>query len=89
MEEDRTLATEVIKDAPNGSSEMMPVCPGCGMDPAVMNGRGPFELGQLMVMVIFCGNSACRKVWSVNVVGTAQPRLLQPNPRFNGKGLTS
>ena len=54
----------------------VPVCPYCLADPAQMKALGPFNLGQLLVVVIFCGNLDCRKVWTVEVIGKEQPRVI-------------
>ncbi|MDD5199267.1 MAG: hypothetical protein PHC88_05635 [Terrimicrobiaceae bacterium] len=61
-----------------------PVCPFCQATPAAVSAHGPIELGQMRLMVLFCGNPACQKVWNVQVIAFEQPKVvtLPPNGRF-------
>ncbi len=68
----------VVPGEPLPPDPTAPLCPYCLQDPAQVSSRGPLLLGNLHVMVIYCGNLECRKVWTVEVVGTAQPKIVDP-----------
>ncbi len=62
--------------------ECHPVCPYCLANPAKVSSRGPLLLGNLHVMVIFCGNGECSKIWTVEVIGAEPakaPFIVRPN----------
>lgn len=61
-------------------SSVAPVCPHCGQDPASFKTLGPIQSGALLMVITYCGNEACRKVWNSAIVGTAEPRIV---PGFN------
>lgn len=55
-----------------------PICPHCAQDPALVASRGPILVGNLYTMVLYCGNPKCRKIWTVAVIGTEQPKIVKP-----------
>jgi len=70
---------------PERFGELLPVCPGCGQDPARVC-SAPFEMTftnghRLGLLTLFCANPACRKIFTIFPVGMAEPepsRLVVP-----------
>lgn len=58
--------------------EMMPICPYCHTDPAMLSARGPIMLGALKLIIVFCGTPTCRKIWNVEIAGVEQPNIVKP-----------
>lgn len=56
-----------------------PVCPYCLADPAMISLRGPIVLGNLVGVIIFCGNPDCRKIWTIDIVGKQEQPLVEPS----------
>jgi hypothetical protein len=54
-----------------------PVCPYCGADPMNISSL-PFNIGPAQFLIIFCGNDACRKHLSMQMVGVQQTDILTP-----------
>jgi hypothetical protein len=54
-----------------------PVCPHCGIDPAVLNANMA-NIGKFMCLVVFCANLHCRRIVTVEVIGELEPRVVAP-----------
>jgi hypothetical protein len=62
------------KSAPKPPAVIMPTCPGCGMDPLILNRlRYDFADG-VVVEVIFCKNAECRIAIGAQIVGMERPK---------------
>ena len=57
-------------------NDLLPTCPYCGADPAVLSLRAPIKLGQFLTAVVFCGNAECRRIFNVHVLGVEQPKVV-------------
>lgn len=58
-------------------------CPHCDQSPLLLSIQGPLAVGPVAVMLIFCGNVACSKVFTVEVVGTTNA-IVPPGRAGNG-----
>lgn len=58
--------SEVKND--NKPTELYPVCPFCGDDPARIMSRGPIAIKVFFVEIVYCGNPDCRKILGVHSV---------------------
>lgn len=61
-----------------------PVCPYCGDDPAQVSSQGLFQLGPMEIVVIYCANQACRKIYSVQSIQFhAAPKIMTPGGQLS------
>jgi hypothetical protein len=50
----------------------VPTCPGCGADPLVITCQ-EMQLHHLKLLLIFCGNPACRVSLNIQLLAVGQP----------------
>jgi hypothetical protein len=78
------LVQEAAQEAPAAPPVVLPVCPYCGEDPLKLSLMFQvFPKGQIASLA-FCGNPACRKTLTVQIVGQEQQgRIVHPDkPRI-------
>lgn len=61
----------------------LPMCPYCGLDPVLISARSMF-LNDIHCLMIFCGNTDCRKLFAVEAIGkveapNSKPRIMIPS----------
>lgn len=59
-------------ETPEAAPVMLPVCPHCSDDPAKLSLMSQQFPSGMIGSLIYCGNPACRKIISVQIVGMAQ-----------------
>jgi len=56
---------------------ILPRCPWCATEPTKLS-TIPVKLGLLKVVIIFCGNPECRRILSVQCLGSDEPMIVRP-----------
>lgn len=57
-----------------------PLCPYCADPLGKVSSHGPVQLGQLFLMIIFCGNLKCRKIWTLLPMAEQKRVVAPPHP---------
>lgn len=75
--------TDPRKNVEMNDRNAAPVCPHCGMDPALYSMRQN-QIGPFVAFEIFCGNVQCRKMYGVHLAqavkqpGQPERRIIVP-----------
>lgn len=74
---------ELVLPQPQPPQSTAPVCPYCGDDPMRVTGS-PFKMGGNVLMSLYCGNIACRRMITIAVIGAMEPPRVVLVPRGGG-----
>lgn len=72
MNNNESSPLELVRPKPK---TQLPVCPHCLADPFLVSSV-PAKVGHSHVVILFCGNDSCRKVFSVELVAIDPPAII-------------